>query len=111
MRGEGKGGQAPILQGGQLVCFSEDSLSFNRHYSPMKSHEFDNSGSDGEVPTAECQCGATVPLHNSLENTCPECDRTYNGFGQRLRDGTNRRRTLAQERGRDPGVGPPGHGA
>jgi hypothetical protein len=77
----------------------------------MSSHEFDNTGPDGQAPTTECQCGATVPLHNSLQNACPECDRTYNGCGQRLREGTNRRRRLAQERGRDPGVGPPGHGA
>lgn len=65
---------------------------------------------DFDVPTTECDvCGGIVPLYDMV-NTCVECDTDYSGTGQRLRKGHNTASRLAQERGRDPGVGRPGGG-
>jgi hypothetical protein len=45
---------------------------------------------------------------NPLLNHCPNCGAPHNGCGQRLRDNHDTGSQLAQERGRDPGVGRPG---
>jgi hypothetical protein len=63
-----------------------------------------------DVQIIDCdRCGEEVPLWNGLVNTCRECGQDYSGTGQRLRNGHNTRSRLAQERGRDPGVGRPGY--
>lgn len=64
-----------------------------------------------DVPVADCSdCGTQIPLHSNLLNKCRECGAPHNGCGQRLRDDHNTGSRLAQERGRDPGVGRPGEG-
>ncbi len=63
------------------------------------------------TPTTNCDdCNTEFPLHNGLVNNCPECGAPHSGTGQRLKDDHNTGSTLAQERGRDPGVGRPGDG-
>lgn len=78
---------------------------------PRLKHEFDNAP-EGDPPTETCDCGAEVPLRNTMVNDCPnpDCGASYNGCGQRLRSGGSRRLRLARERGRDPKVGRPGEG-
>lgn len=62
-----------------------------------------------EVPPFNCNdCGEPMYCDNPLLNHCPNCGAPHNGCGQRLRDNHDTGSQLAQERGRDPGVGRPG---
>jgi len=63
------------------------------------------------TPTTECSdCGEEIPLYDNLVNNCPSCGAPHSGTGQRLKDDHNTASRLAQEHGRDPGVGRPGEG-
>jgi hypothetical protein len=78
---------------------------------PSSGDPSEPSGSKGPRSTTECaDCGEEFPLRSPLLNRCPWCEAPHNGCGQRLADDHGTASQLAQERGRDPGVGRPGRG-